>query len=81
VYKTVSRILGEDHQGLKARAIEKYGRENGWAVASVLLNSEVNQCAEEIKNRWIMKLEGVDIWAASHCKTALIYAEWDVGPR
>jgi glyoxylase-like metal-dependent hydrolase (beta-lactamase superfamily II) len=81
VYKTVSRILGEDHQALKARAIEKYGRENGWAVASVLINSEVNQCAEEIKNRWIMKLEGVDIWAASHCKTALIYAEWDVGPR
>jgi glyoxylase-like metal-dependent hydrolase (beta-lactamase superfamily II) len=81
VYKTASRILGEDHQALKARAIEKYGRENGWAVASVLINSEVNQCAEQIKNRWVTKLEGVDIWAASHCKTALVYAEWDVGPR
>jgi glyoxylase-like metal-dependent hydrolase (beta-lactamase superfamily II) len=81
VYKTASRILGEDHQALKARAIEKYGRENGWAVASVLIDSEVNQCANEIKNRWITKLEGVDIWAASHCKTALVYAEWDVGPR
>jgi glyoxylase-like metal-dependent hydrolase (beta-lactamase superfamily II) len=81
VYKTASRILGEDHQALKARAIEKYGRENGWAVASVLISSEVNQCAEEIKNRWVTKLEGVDIWAASHCKTALVYAEWDVGPR
>jgi glyoxylase-like metal-dependent hydrolase (beta-lactamase superfamily II) len=81
VYKTATRVLGEDHQALKARAIEKYGKENGWAVASVLINSEVNQCAEQIKNRWIAKLEGVDIWAASHCKTALVYAEWDVGPR
>jgi glyoxylase-like metal-dependent hydrolase (beta-lactamase superfamily II) len=81
VYKTASRILGEDHQALKATAIQKYGRENGWAVASVLINSEVNQCAGEIKSRWITKLEGVDIWAASHCKTALVYAEWDVGPR
>jgi glyoxylase-like metal-dependent hydrolase (beta-lactamase superfamily II) len=81
VYKTASRILGEDHQALKARAIEKYGRENGWAVASALINSEVTQCAEQIKNRWITKLEGVDIWAASHCKTAFVYAEWDVGPR
>jgi glyoxylase-like metal-dependent hydrolase (beta-lactamase superfamily II) len=81
VYKTISRILGEDHQALKARAIEKYGRENGWAVASVLIDSEVNQCADEIKNRWVTKLEGVDIWAASHCRTALVYAEWDVGPR
>jgi glyoxylase-like metal-dependent hydrolase (beta-lactamase superfamily II) len=81
VYKTASRILGEDHQALKALAVEKYGRENGWAVASVLINSEVNQCAEEIKNRWVTKLEGVDIWAASHCKTALVYAEWDVGAR
>jgi glyoxylase-like metal-dependent hydrolase (beta-lactamase superfamily II) len=81
VYKTALGILGEDHQALKARAIEKYGRENGWAVASVLINSEVNQCAEQIKSRWISKLEGVDIWAASHCKKALVYAEWDVGPR
>jgi glyoxylase-like metal-dependent hydrolase (beta-lactamase superfamily II) len=81
VYKTASHILGEDHQALKARAVEKYGRETGWAVASVLIESEVNQCAEQIKNRWTTKLEGVDIWAASHCKTALVYAEWDVGQR
>jgi glyoxylase-like metal-dependent hydrolase (beta-lactamase superfamily II) len=81
VYKTASRILGEDHQALKARAIRKYGRENGWAVASVLIDSEVNQCANEIEGRWINKLEGVDIWAASHCRTALVYAEWDIGLR
>jgi glyoxylase-like metal-dependent hydrolase (beta-lactamase superfamily II) len=81
VYKTITRTLGEDHQALKARAIEKYGPENGWATASVLIDGEVNECANEIKGRWLTKLEGVDIWAASHCRTALVYAEWDVGPR
>jgi glyoxylase-like metal-dependent hydrolase (beta-lactamase superfamily II) len=81
VYNTITRILGEDHQALKARAIKKYGPENGWAVASVVIDSEVNQCAKEIAGRWIEKLEGVDIWAASHCRTALVYSEWDVGSR
>ena len=62
-------------------AVQKYGSDNEWAVARVLINSEINACAQEIKMRWIEKLEGVDIWAASHCRTALIYDEWDVGPR
>jgi glyoxylase-like metal-dependent hydrolase (beta-lactamase superfamily II) len=80
VYNTITRILAEDHQALKTRAVQKYG-DNTWAVASVLIDSEVNQCGEEIKRRWINRLEGVDIWASSHCRTALVYAEWDVGPR
>jgi glyoxylase-like metal-dependent hydrolase (beta-lactamase superfamily II) len=81
VYNTITRILREDHQALKARAIQKYGPENGWAIASVIIDSEVNQCAKEVTGRWIEKLEGVDIWAASHCRTALVYSEWDVGSR
>jgi len=80
VYNTVSRILGEDHRALTRRASQKYG-DNSWAIASVLIDNEVHQCANEIKDRWIQKLEGVDIWAASHCRSALVYAEWDVGPR
>ncbi len=80
VYNTVSRVLGENHQALLAQAAQKYG-ENKWAISSVLIDNEVGQCAEEIKNRWVQRLEGVDIWAASHCRTALVYAEWDVGPR
>jgi glyoxylase-like metal-dependent hydrolase (beta-lactamase superfamily II) len=79
VYDTMARELAEDHKALRSQAIEKYGPENGWAVASVLINSEVNDCANQIKERWVTKLEGVDIWAASHCRTALVYAEWDVG--
>jgi glyoxylase-like metal-dependent hydrolase (beta-lactamase superfamily II) len=81
VYDTVRRILAEDHQAVRARAVRKYGAENGWAIASVVMDSEVSACANEIKGRWITKLEGVDIWAASHCRTALVYAEWDVGLR
>jgi glyoxylase-like metal-dependent hydrolase (beta-lactamase superfamily II) len=80
VYNTIARILTEDHHALAVQAAGKYG-DNQWAVASVMINSEVNECAEELKNRWITKLEGVDIWAPSHCRTALVYAEWDVGPR
>jgi glyoxylase-like metal-dependent hydrolase (beta-lactamase superfamily II) len=81
VLTTITRILGEDQRARREQAVLKYGRENAWAVASVLIQDSVDQCAREIKSRWITKLEGVDIWAASHCRTALIYAEWDVGPR
>jgi glyoxylase-like metal-dependent hydrolase (beta-lactamase superfamily II) len=80
VYNTTTQILAQNHQALKTAAVQKYG-ENSWAVASVLIDNEVNQCAAEIRNRWINRLEGVDIWASSHCRTALVYAEWDVGPR
>jgi glyoxylase-like metal-dependent hydrolase (beta-lactamase superfamily II) len=80
VYNTISRIVAGDHHALMARAAQKYG-DNTWAIASVVIDDEVNQCAQEIKNRWIQRLEGVDIWAASHCRTELVYAEWDVGQR
>jgi glyoxylase-like metal-dependent hydrolase (beta-lactamase superfamily II) len=80
VCDTVTRILAENHQALRAQAAQQYG-ENGWAIASVVIDDEVGQCAKEIKDRWIEKLEGVDIWAASHCRTALVYEQWDVGPR
>jgi glyoxylase-like metal-dependent hydrolase (beta-lactamase superfamily II) len=80
VYNTVSRLLGEDHAALTGRASQKYG-DNSWAIASVVIDDEVNRCATEIRNRWVQKLEGVDIWAASHCRTELVYAEWDVGQR
>jgi glyoxylase-like metal-dependent hydrolase (beta-lactamase superfamily II) len=80
VVNTMARILAEDHRAFEARAAQKYG-DNKWAIASVVMDSEVNECAEQIEGRWITKLEGVDIWAPSHCRTALVYAEWDVGPR
>jgi len=80
VYQTVTRILREDHSALKARAVRKY-HDNTWAVASVLIHDAIDECAREVTGRWAAKLEGVDIWAPSHCHTALVYSEWDVGPR
>lgn len=81
VVNTMARILKENHQTLVGRAVQKYGPENKWAIASVLIDSEAEECAQEIKPRWINRLEGVDIWAFSHCRTALIYDEWDAGPH
>jgi glyoxylase-like metal-dependent hydrolase (beta-lactamase superfamily II) len=81
VVNTMARILKENHQPLIEEAVQKYGPENKWAVASVVIQSEVNACAKEITPRWINKLEGVDIWAPSHCRMALIYDEWDAGTR
>jgi glyoxylase-like metal-dependent hydrolase (beta-lactamase superfamily II) len=81
VVNTMARILQENHQPFVERAVQKYGSENKWAIASVLIQNEVDDCAAAIVPRWIDKLEGVDIWAPSHCRTALIYDEWDVGAR
>jgi glyoxylase-like metal-dependent hydrolase (beta-lactamase superfamily II) len=81
VVNTMARILRENHQPLIEHAVQKYGSENKWAIASVLIDSEVSECAPEITARWIDKLEGVDIWAPSHCRMALVYDEWDVGTR
>jgi hypothetical protein len=81
VYNTVKRIHESDHKQLITEAAQKYGSDNSYAVARVLIDSEVAQCAREIKDRWMTKLDNVDVWAASHCRTALVYYEWDVGPH
>jgi glyoxylase-like metal-dependent hydrolase (beta-lactamase superfamily II) len=81
IYDTVKRIHEADHKSLTSRAAEKYGSDNSYAIARVLIDSEIEQCAQEIKDRWQTKLDSVDVWAASQCRTALVYFEWDVGPR
>jgi glyoxylase-like metal-dependent hydrolase (beta-lactamase superfamily II) len=81
VYDTIKRIHESDHRSLVARAVETYGRENSYPTARVVMDSEVEQCAKEIKGRWISKLDNVDVWAPSQCRTALVYFEWDIGPR
>jgi glyoxylase-like metal-dependent hydrolase (beta-lactamase superfamily II) len=80
VYRTVKRIHESNHKQLVSQAVAKYGKENSFAVARVLSDHEAGECAKEIEERWATKLEDVDVWAESHCRTALVYAEWDVGP-
>jgi glyoxylase-like metal-dependent hydrolase (beta-lactamase superfamily II) len=81
VYHTMQRILAQDHSALRRAAVAKYGAENSFAVAGVMIEREQSQCAQEIQRRWKNRLEDVDVWAESHCHTALVYAEWDVGSR
>jgi glyoxylase-like metal-dependent hydrolase (beta-lactamase superfamily II) len=81
IYGTIRRIQDADHSDLTSRAAAKYGRANSYAIARVLIDSEVDQCANEIIGRWKSRLDDVDVWAASQCRTALVYYEWDVGRR
>jgi glyoxylase-like metal-dependent hydrolase (beta-lactamase superfamily II) len=80
LYVTVKRIVEADHGALIAGARQKYGAENTYAIARVLIDNEVDQCGEEMKSRWMTRLDDVDVWAQSQCRTALVYFEWDVGP-
>ena len=78
VYKTIKRIHdGADQMTLAAPAAQKYGWDNKFAVFSIVLDGMVDQCAKEVQGRWINKLAGVDVYASSHCRTALVYARWD----
>jgi glyoxylase-like metal-dependent hydrolase (beta-lactamase superfamily II) len=78
VYKTVKRIHdGTDHMKVMSAAAQKYSWDNKFAIFRTLLDGVAAQCAAEIQGRWIDKLAGVDVFGASHCRAALIYARWD----
>jgi glyoxylase-like metal-dependent hydrolase (beta-lactamase superfamily II) len=78
VYKTVKRIHdGTDQMAVMSKAAQKYSWDNKFAIFRTLLDGVVDQCAREIQGRWIDKLAGVDVFVASHCSTALVYARWD----
>ena len=78
VYKTVKRIHdATDQMKVMSQAAKKYSWDNKYAVFRTLLDGVIEQCATEIEGRWIDKLAGVDVFGASHCRAALIYARWD----
>jgi glyoxylase-like metal-dependent hydrolase (beta-lactamase superfamily II) len=78
VYQTVKRIHdGTDQMKVMSAAARKYGWDNKFAIFRTLLDGVIEQCATEIQGRWIDKLAGVDVFGASHCRAALIYARWD----
>ena len=79
VYHTMSRVLLEDHSALYQAAAAKYGKEDSFATGRVVLESEENECARDVVSRWKDKLDDVEVEAPSHCHTALVYAQWDVG--
>jgi glyoxylase-like metal-dependent hydrolase (beta-lactamase superfamily II) len=78
VYKTVKRIHdGTDQMKVVSQAAAKYGSDNKMALFRTVLDPMVERCAKEIEGRWSDRLASVDVYALSHCHTALIYARWD----
>jgi len=78
VYRTVKRIHdGTDQAKIVTQAAAKYGWDNKMALFRTVLDGVVDQCAKEIEGRWSDRLASVDVYATSHCHTALIYARWD----
>jgi glyoxylase-like metal-dependent hydrolase (beta-lactamase superfamily II) len=78
VYRTIKRIHdGTDQMKVVSQTAAKYGWDNKMALFRSLLDPMIDECANEIENRWVGKLASVDVYARSHCHTALIYARWD----
>ncbi|NOX76699.1 MAG: MBL fold metallo-hydrolase [Gammaproteobacteria bacterium] len=78
VYQTVKRIHTQTNQfDIMGAAAKKIGWDNKFALFNVFLEHIVDKSAKEIEARWIDKLAGVDVWAKSHARTALIYVRWD----
>jgi len=78
VYRTAKRIHdGTDQMRVVSEAAAKYGWDNKMALFRSVLDPMFDQCAKEIVSRWSDRLGSVDVYARSHCHTALIYARWD----
>ena len=78
VYRTIKRIHdGTDQMKMVSQAAAKYGWDNKMALFRGLLDPMIDECAKEIESRWTGRLASVDVYARSHCHTALIYARWD----
>ncbi len=78
VYQTTKRIhQNTDLLAVMANAADRIGWDNKYLLFKVFLDKVINECTNEIEKRWLDKLAGVDVWATSHCRTALIYVRWD----
>ena len=81
VLATATLVVRAGDPALVSAAVRKYGNANSYAVARVLIDHQVDACAAEIDARWKDRLNDVDVFGPSHCRTALVWAEWDVGPH
>ncbi len=79
VYKTVKRI--HDNTNMMTVMVETAEAAGGWdnkyLLFKAFLDKVVVQATAEIEARWVGKLAGVDVWADTHVRTALIYVRWD----
>jgi glyoxylase-like metal-dependent hydrolase (beta-lactamase superfamily II) len=78
VYRTIKRIHdGTDQMKVISQAAAKYGWDNKMALFRSLLDPMLDECARQIVDRWSNRLASVDVYARTHCHTALVYARWD----
>ena len=78
VYATVKRVHAQSNQfEIMSSTAKKIGWDNKFLLFKVFLDYVIDESAKEIESRWINKLAGVDVWARSHVRTALIYVRWD----
>jgi len=78
VYKTVKRIHKETNLfKIMSATAKTIGWDNKYLLFKEFLDHIVEKSAKEIEQRWTKKLAGVDVWAESHARTALIYVRWD----
>ena len=78
VYETVKRVHAQTNQfEIMSDTAKKVGWDNKFLLFKVFLEHIIDESAKEIEARWINKLAGVDVWAKSHARTALIYVRWD----
>jgi hypothetical protein len=78
VYETVKRVHAQTNQfEIMSSTAKKIGWDNKFLLFKVFLEHIIDESAKEIEARWINKLAGVDVWAKSHARTALIYVRWE----
>ena len=79
VYETVKRIHGEtDLMAVFVDAAEQIGGfDNKYLLFKRFLDVVTEHATAEIKQRWMDRLAGTDVFAEDHVRTALIYVRWD----
>jgi len=79
VYETTKRVhANTDLMASMAQTAEAAGGwDNKYLLFKAFLDEVTEKSAAQIEQRWAGKLASVDVFAASHVQTALIYVRWD----
>lgn len=79
VYETTKRVhAATDQMAVMASTAKAAGGwDNKYLLFKAFLDTVEAKASAEIISRWSSRLAGVDVFAASHVRTALIYVRWD----
>lgn len=79
VYETVKRVHREtDLMGVFVETAKEIGGfDNKYLLFDRFLDVVTERATAEIKQRWMGRLAGIDVFAEDHVRTALIYVRWD----